>query len=88
MVPDALEATIERQTTAGKRPRLLYTVPHGQNPTGANMSMRRKQEIYAICSRHDVLILEDDPYCYLQYPATLDSVPGAECLFLIKADEN
>lgn len=29
----------------------------------------RKREIYGICREHGILILEDDPYYYLQFPA-------------------
>jgi DNA-binding transcriptional MocR family regulator len=41
----------------------------GQNPTGGLLSVQRRKEIYAICQRFDVLIVEDDPYWYLQYPS-------------------
>lgn len=29
----------------------------------------RKQAIYDICKRHDIIIVEDDPYYFLQLPA-------------------
>ncbi|KAJ8701767.1 hypothetical protein PTI98_000520 [Pleurotus ostreatus] len=48
------------------RPRVMYIVPIGQNPTGATMGIERKQEIYNICVEFDVLIVEDDPYYFLQ----------------------
>ncbi|KAL0949926.1 hypothetical protein HGRIS_009954 [Hohenbuehelia grisea] len=48
------------------RPHVLYTVPIGQNPTGATMGPQRKKEIYEICVEFDVIIVEDDPYYFLQ----------------------
>jgi aromatic amino acid aminotransferase I len=48
------------------RPHVLYQVPVGQNPTGMTMSARRKKEIYDICVEFDVIIVEDDPYYFLQ----------------------
>ncbi|KAK4502667.1 hypothetical protein PRZ48_006093 [Zasmidium cellare] len=39
----------------GKRPHVLYTIP--------------RSEIYDICSRFDVVIVEDDPYWHLYYPS-------------------
>ncbi|KAF9534895.1 PLP-dependent transferase [Crepidotus variabilis] len=48
------------------RPHLMYIVPIGQNPTGATMGVERKQAIYDICVEYDVLIVEDDPYFFLQ----------------------
>ncbi|EGU13534.1 hypothetical protein RTG_00264 [Rhodotorula toruloides ATCC 204091] len=48
------------------RPRLLYTIPVCQNPTGATMSLERKKRIYEIAVKYDVIIVEDDPYYFLQ----------------------
>ena len=53
----------------GKRPHLMYTVTMGQNPTSGLLSLQRRQEIYNLCHEYDVLIIEDDPYWYLQYPS-------------------
>ena len=46
----------------GKRPRLLYTIPTGQNPSGTTLSDERRVELYALACKHDLIILEDDPY--------------------------
>lgn len=51
----------------GPRPRVLYTVPTGSNPTGATLSEDRRDDLYNICREYDILILEDDPYYYLQF---------------------
>ncbi|KZF20148.1 PLP-dependent transferase [Xylona heveae TC161] len=56
-------------TKKGKRPHLMYIVTIGQNPTGTVMGLERRKEIYGICSKYDVVIIEDDPYWYLQYPS-------------------
>lgn len=53
----------------GKRPHLMYTVTIGQNPTSGTLSVERRKEIYALCSKYDIIIVEDDPYWYLQYPS-------------------
>lgn len=41
----------------------------GHNPTGILLSLQRRKELYAVCSQFDVLIVEDDPYWYLQFPS-------------------
>ena len=33
-------------------------------------TLERKRRIYEICSEHDIVIIEDDPYYYLQYSLT------------------
>ena len=48
-------------------PKLMYLNPTGSNPTGAVLSAARRQEIYDICSMYDILILEDDPYYFMQF---------------------
>ncbi|KAH7879766.1 pyridoxal phosphate-dependent transferase [Lentinula edodes] len=48
------------------RPHVMYTVPVGQNPTGTTMGIQRKKEIYDICVEYDIIIVEDDPYYFLQ----------------------
>ncbi|KAI8619541.1 pyridoxal phosphate-dependent transferase [Chytriomyces sp. MP71] len=69
--PDALEATLSSWSeTQGPRPRVLYSVPIGGNPTGCSTTLARKKHIYEIACKYDILILEDDPYYYLQFADT------------------
>ncbi|KAJ2026190.1 hypothetical protein GGI06_000270 [Coemansia sp. S85] len=71
IVPAALDALCSNWSTAkgadAPRPRVAYMIPTAQNPTGATMSMQRKQAIYAVAKKHDLVIIEDDPYYYLQF---------------------
>lgn len=46
-------------------PALIYLVPTIHNPTAVTMSAKRREEIYAVASRYDVPIIEDDPYWLL-----------------------
>ena len=58
------------------KPWLLYTVPSGQNPTGATQSLQRRKEIYCLAQKHDLFIIEDEPYFFLQMqPYTGPSAP-------------
>ena len=58
--------TWDEAERAGKKPYLLYTVPTGQNPTGATPSIERRREIYRVAQKHNIYILEDDPYFFIQ----------------------
>ena len=62
-----LDETVAALTRRGKRPRVVYVTPNFQNPTGALMSMRRRRELLEAAERHDLLILEDDPYGSLYF---------------------
>lgn len=72
MLPESLDDLLsgwDVQARGGSpKPHLLYTVPSGQNPTGATQGAERRKAIYDVCSLHDVYILEDEPYYFLQMP--------------------
>lgn len=57
----------------GAKPQVLYMVPTGQNPTGCTQSNTRRAEIYRIAEEHDLLIIEDDPYYFLQLRSYLNN---------------
>uniref|UniRef100_A0A8C3KUP3 Aminoadipate aminotransferase n=1 Tax=Chrysolophus pictus TaxID=9089 RepID=A0A8C3KUP3_CHRPC len=48
-------------------PKFLYTIPNGCNPTGNSLTADRKKEIYQLARKYDFLIIEDDPYYFLQF---------------------
>jgi aromatic amino acid aminotransferase I len=56
----------DEKLQGAERPSVLYTIPSGQNPTGATQTHERKQEIYEIAEQFDLVIIEDDPYYFLQ----------------------
>jgi len=64
MIPASLQQQLEK---AEVKPKLLYINPTGANPTGTLLPLARRKEIYKLASQHDLLILEDDPYYYLQF---------------------
>jgi 2-aminoadipate transaminase len=46
----------------GLRPKIVYTIPDYQNPTGLSMSVERRQELADLARRYGFLILEDVAY--------------------------
>jgi 2-aminoadipate transaminase len=50
------------QLTAGLRPKIVYTIPDFQNPTGLTMSARRREDLAGLARRYGFLILEDVAY--------------------------
>jgi DNA-binding transcriptional MocR family regulator len=62
MRTDLLETLLQR-----RRPRLVYTLPTFQNPSGAVMSRARRHHLVELAHRYQVPILEDDPYGELRY---------------------
>jgi len=51
----------------GPRPKLLYTIPEHQNPSGRTQSLERREALVRLCRRHGVLIVEDVAYRELSF---------------------
>ncbi|KAG6041565.1 hypothetical protein E4U41_003581 [Claviceps citrina] len=69
VVPEAMDHILTNWDTASRgarKPHVLYTVPSGQNPTGATQGLERRKAIYAVAQKHDLFIVEDEPYYFLQ----------------------
>jgi len=73
MRTDVLASILERE-----RPKLIYTLPTYQNPSGAVMSVERRRHLLELASRWHVPILEDDPYSELRYEG--EPVPSLKAL--------
>ncbi|HEX6658822.1 MAG TPA: PLP-dependent aminotransferase family protein, partial [Ilumatobacter sp.] len=58
---------LENLLVAGLRPKLLYTVPNFQNPSGATLPLERRRHLAALADRFGFLIVEDDPYGVLRF---------------------
>lgn len=67
MIPEDLIKVLDELKEKSINPRVLLINPNGQNPTGTICPMDRKQAIYKIAQDFDLMIVEDDPYHYLQY---------------------
>ncbi|XP_071549689.1 kynurenine/alpha-aminoadipate aminotransferase, mitochondrial-like [Panulirus ornatus] len=46
---------------------VMYLNPCGTNPTGTCMDETRRRDIYNIACENDFIILEDDPYYFIQF---------------------
>lgn len=69
LYPDAMDDILSNwdpEARGARKPYVLYTIPTGQNPTGATQSAERRRAIYKVSQKHDVIIVEDEPYYFLQ----------------------
>ncbi|KAF5101887.1 hypothetical protein D0Z03_000506 [Geotrichum reessii] len=70
IIPEELEKQLE--AWEGPMPKLLYTIPTGQNPTGGTLSEARRRAIYKLSQKYDFIIIEDEPYYFLQMDKYVD----------------
>jgi DNA-binding transcriptional MocR family regulator len=67
LIPAALSETLESLAAQGRRAKFLYTIPNFHNPAGVTLAPERRPVILEICRRHDVLVIEDNPYGLLGF---------------------
>lgn len=81
LLPESMDEILTNwdvKARGARKPHVLYTVPSGQNPTGATQGTERRRAIYKVAQKHDVFILEDEPYYFLQMqPYTGADAPDA-----------
>ncbi|MCF3123660.1 PLP-dependent aminotransferase family protein [Streptomyces arenae] len=75
--PDALDELVARHA-----PKLLYTVPTFQNPTGRTLPADRRAAIARVARSRGLWVIEDDPYGELRFEGErvpwIATYPGAE----------
>ncbi len=62
LLPDDLEKKINQY-----HPKMLYTIPTFQNPTGKSLPEERRKAVAELANRYGMLVAEDDPYRDLRY---------------------
>ena len=77
---DRVATDLKRQ---GKPAKFIYVTPNFQNPAGLLMSAERRRELLDAATRHDLVILEDDPYGSIYF----EDVTTFEDTRPIKADD-
>lgn len=60
-----LETTI--RSLRGSRVKFIYTIATFQNPSGLTLSTERRRGLLELAARHNLLIVEDDPYSELYF---------------------
>jgi 2-aminoadipate transaminase len=82
IVVDSLRDVAARVQAAGRRIKLLYTIPNFQNPSGRLMAQERRAGVLEVVREHDFLVIEDDPYGELVY------VDGADTTAMKSRDDD
>lgn len=64
MIVEALPELVAR---AGRTPRVIYTIPNFQNPTGVTLSRERRELLLELAEEWGAMIVDDDPYGALRF---------------------
>ncbi len=64
---NGMKVEVLEQLLRRYRPKMIYTMPTYQNPSGVSMSLERRRRLLELAYQEKVLILEDDPYGELRF---------------------
>ncbi|MDR2385583.1 MAG: aminotransferase class I/II-fold pyridoxal phosphate-dependent enzyme [Tannerella sp.] len=75
-----LEKIVEARKSSGKLPIKLMWTNYPNMPTGANASMELYARIVEFGKRHNILVCNDNPYCFIlnEQPISILSIDGAK----------
>ena len=85
---DGVKVDVLEQLIAEHKPKLVYLIPTFGNPSGAMLSLARRQKVLEVAVKYQTLVVEDDPYGDLYFgeappPSLLalsSQVPGSRAL--------
>ncbi len=63
MIVDQIPGILNRN----QPPRILYVLPNFHNPAGTTLPLDRRVKLAELARRHDLIMIEDDPYGELRY---------------------
>ncbi|OPJ56567.1 PLP-dependent aminotransferase family protein [Clostridium oryzae] len=64
---DGVDTELLEKTLEKYKPKLFYTVPNFQNPSGITYSEENRKALASILNKYDTVLIEDDPYGELRF---------------------
>lgn len=62
--------SLEKAIETSQNVKIIYTIPTFQNPMGVTMSVEKRKAVYEIAKKHNIIIIEDNPYGELTFDGT------------------
>lgn len=68
LIPEYVEDTIiKAEKKFGRKVKILYLVEDSDNPKGTTLSVKRREQLFDIAERHDVIVICDAAYKEMQF---------------------
>ncbi len=68
LIPEYVEDTIiKAEKKFGRKVKILYVVEDSDNPKGTTLPVKRREQLYDIAERHDVIVICDAAYKEMQF---------------------
>jgi 2-aminoadipate transaminase len=72
---EGTEGLLAEMWGRGVRPKILYTIPTFQNPTGLTIPEEGRKRLLELARRYEMVVIEDDPYRELYYDTDKGPLP-------------
>jgi 2-aminoadipate transaminase len=77
---EGLDITALEKILKTEQPKLLYTIPTFQNPSGRTLSLKRREKLVELAEKHNFLIVADEVYHLLPLNQTSEVSKTSEVL--------
>ncbi len=64
---DGVDIDVLTNNVESAKPKLFYSIPNFQNPTGITYSQKKREEIGDLFNRNKTIFVEDDPYGEIRF---------------------
>jgi 2-aminoadipate transaminase len=75
-----VDVLVRALTKTERKPRFVYLLPTFQNPSGVSLTLHRRQELLDLAIKHDLVIVEDDPYGEFWFDEGAEPIPPVRSL--------
>jgi 2-aminoadipate transaminase len=74
---DGIDISALINSVESAKPKLFYSIPNFQNPTGITYSQKKREEIGDLFNRNSTIFVEDDPYGEIRFMGK--ELPPVKC---------
>lgn len=67
LLEDGADIDVLMDILESYNPKMFYSIPNFQNPTGITYSKQKREKLAKIFNEHDTILIEDDPYGEIRF---------------------
>jgi 2-aminoadipate transaminase len=67
LLDDGIDMDVLKNRLDALNPKLFYSIPNFQNPTGISYSQNKREELGRLFNEHSTVFVEDDPYGEIRF---------------------
>jgi len=77
LLEDGVDIDVLKNTIESYNPKIFYSIPNFQNPTGISYSLEKRKLIGELLNQKDIIFVEDNPYGEIRFMG--EKLPPVKC---------